>query len=217
MNDNEHLNEPDSQPAPELESHSLSLAADAGEAAPAMAPMQTHEPLLLLAERMDELTATLAEANRISRERERIIDRLHDENQKMRSGEVQQMIDPVLRDLVRLYDELIRTTDSYAQRNEALMQEVLRDWRFFAEMVADILYRQGIERMETKAGDPFDPMQHRACAAVPAPEQARDRTIARLVRTGFCGPARVLRPADVEVFRFKVEEGSESGTANDNS
>ena len=45
--------------------------------------------------RLEKLQAGLNEANRISQDRERIVDRLHEENQRLRTGELRQAMAPI--------------------------------------------------------------------------------------------------------------------------
>jgi molecular chaperone GrpE len=172
--------------------------------APATSPPDLHDEGLLrdLAERVEYLVRLLEESNRLSQERERIIDRLHQENQQLRQGELQQAMLPVMRDLVRLYDDLTQRARGYASRAEATPQEAARDFDCFAEMVTDILYRQGVERYGAREGDAFSSKEHRALGAVQTPEQERERTVARVVRDGFRSESRVIRILEAEVYRY---------------
>jgi molecular chaperone GrpE (heat shock protein) len=153
-------------------------------------------------ERFDELCQVLDEANRISQDRERIIDRLHQENQQLRSGELQQAMMPFLRDLIRLHDDLLLTAHRYLDQKA----EAGQDFESFSEAAADILYRYGVERYIAVEGTPFNPKEHRALAAIPTEEAALDRTIARVVRAGFRIETRVLRPLETEVYRAQAVE-----------
>lgn len=176
------------------------------------------EVLRALSERMEHLTRSVEEANRLSQERERIIDRLHQENQELRQGELQQAMLPIFRDLVRLHDDLRQTSLSYPARTQCSPQEVARDFECLAEMVSDILYRQGVERYESREGEPFNPKEHRVLSAVATHEQSRDRTVARIVRDGFRSDSRIIRLLEAEVYRYapatpaRAEEGEEAGS-----
>lgn len=154
---------------------------------------------------LTELARALEESNRISAERERVINRLYEENQRLRAGELQQALMPVLRDLMRLYDDLHKTATAYSGRASSDPAEVLREWEYYRDSILDILYRQGVEPCATTQGSPFDPKEHRACGTVSTNERHQDRTIARVVRAGFRTEARLLRTADVEVYRAGTE------------
>lgn len=164
-----------------------------------------EERLSSLVEQVESLARLMEEANRLAQERERIIDRLHQENQQLRQGELQQAILPIFRDLVRLYDDIRQTTRVYGSRTEITPQQVARDFECLAEMVTDILYRQGVECYEAHEGDLFNPKEHRVLAALPTPEQAKDRTIARSVRDGFRTDIRPVRLLEAEVYRYVAD------------
>jgi molecular chaperone GrpE (heat shock protein) len=163
----------------------------------------TEELQARIDERFDELCQSLDEANRISQDRERIVDRLHQENQRLRSGELQQAMMPFFRDLIRLHDDLSQTALRYATPTES---EASRDFQSFGEAVADVLYRHGVERYTVDVGTPFNPREHRALAAVPTTEAALDRTIAKVVGAGFRYETRILRPLEAEVYRARTAE-----------
>ena len=148
--------------------------------------------------RFDELGGWLNESNRIATERERIIDRLHQENQQLKSGELQQAMLPLFRDLIRLHDDLQQTSQRYAGQDNA---EAARDFQSYSEAAADILYRYGVERYDAVAGTAFNPKEQRAMAAIPTADESLDRMIAKIVRSGFRTESRNIRLLEAEVFR----------------
>jgi molecular chaperone GrpE (heat shock protein) len=152
------------------------------------------------------LSGQLEETNRISRERETVIDRLHQENQRLKQGELQLALLPILRDLIRLYDDLKLTAANYAGQAATGSERYVNDLCCYRETVADILYRHGVERIEVAPGEDFNSKEHKAVAAAPAAGQEQDRKISRLVRDGFRMEAKVIRNAEVEVLRYKTPE-----------
>lgn len=193
-------------------------------AIPAEAPPIEMDIVLLqsLAGQLDKLAGSVEEANHLAQERERIIDRLHHENQQLRQGELQQAILPVFRDLMRLFDDLRQTARSYSSRTEIVPQQAIRDFECFAEMVTDILYRQGVERYEAREGQQFSSAEHRVLEAIPTDEEAKDRTLARCIRDGFRNDSRIIRLVEAEVYRYRspapttasVEEASNEQAEN---
>jgi molecular chaperone GrpE (heat shock protein) len=150
---------------------------------------------------LTELVRAMEESNRISAERERVIDRLYEENQRLRAGELQQALMPVLRDLMRLFDDLQKTVTAYSGGASLDPGQALREWEYYRDSALDILFRQGVEPCAVNEGTSFDPREHRACGTVTTSEQSQDRTIARVIRAGFRSEARIIRTADVEVYR----------------
>jgi molecular chaperone GrpE len=185
-----------------------STSVSATEASPSAAettsaPDTTQGPRWL-ADSLAKLRDEVAEANAISRERERIIDRLHEENKRLRAEALDRLAEPLLRDLIRLSDDLGKTVAAYSAK-DSTPPAILADLRSYADAVQDILYRQGVEPFDAAQGTPFDPKTHRALATVPAGEGDRDRTIARVIRVGFASGARVLRLLEAEVYRARSD------------
>jgi molecular chaperone GrpE (heat shock protein) len=148
------------------------------------------------------LSDQLKETNRISQERESVIDRLHRENQKLKQGELQQAVLPIFRDLIRLYDDLKSTASKYSDQEGAGNENVVKDLSCYGETVIDILYRYGVEKIEARAGDDFSSKEHKAVAAAPTAEQGQDRKISRIIRDGFSAEAKIIRNVEVEVLRY---------------
>ncbi|MBI5169532.1 MAG: nucleotide exchange factor GrpE [Candidatus Eisenbacteria bacterium] len=160
----------------------------------------------LLVARLDDIGAQLRETNRIAEHRERSVDRLHDEVVSLRGGELIQAMMPVLRDLVRLYDDLDQVAARYAERGES----AARDFGLFRDTVQDVLYRQGVEPYTAAPGDPFDARLHRAYKVVPTVDPSLDRKIARVLRIGFRSELKPVRMLEVDVHRH--EPAAATGT-----
>lgn len=205
--------------APELAPEAVTVepVVEVAEAAPDVAQAQHdgaasddgeagHAVAALLA----GLSEQLKETNRISQERESVIDRLHRENQKLKQGELQQAVLPIFRDLVRLYDDLKTTAATYSDRGAAGDENVVKDLGCYGEMVIDILYRYGVEKIEARAGDDFNSKEHKAVAAAPTAEQAQDRKISRIIRDGFRAEAKIIRNVEVEVFRSAAPQAEDA-------
>ncbi|WP_045876175.1 hypothetical protein [Pseudofrankia sp. DC12] len=146
------------------------------------------EELATVARRLDELA-------RLRRHDVELVDRLHEENGKLRQGELTEAMGPLLRGLIRLHDQMSSLGADDPQS------------------VAGILCKQLLQVLDISAdvrpyiavpGSPFDPTRHLALRGVGTDDPARDRTIARGVRPGFVrGSSTVLRPAEAEVYRHR--------------
>jgi molecular chaperone GrpE len=76
------------------------------------------------------------------------------------------------------------------------------------EHMDSVLARQGVRRIG-EAGEPFDPTKHEA-VEVRETEEAPDRSVVAVVRSGYARGDRVLRPAEVVVARAPRAGGPES-------
>lgn len=168
-------------------------AADAGD----------HEPLGELAARLGRIEQHLAESHRRAAHREAVIDRLHEENQRLRDGVARVLLEPVTADLIRLHDQLTRE----AKRLGAAGQDG-RLLRSFADDVELILDRCAIETFSAEPGDPFQRGRHRAVGVVPCAEESQHNTVAEVVAAGFYerDTSQVRRPLQARFHRFSPEE-----------
>ena len=164
--------------------------------------------LAVLAGRLDTVDGQLSEFHRRSAHRESIIDRLHEENQRFRGGIERAILDPVVADLIRLYDQL----GQEARRLEAggAGQRLLRS---FADDVAEILDRCGYEVYSAALGDPFDRDRHRPLGVVPCADESRHNTVAEVVAAGFAERAtgRVRRPLHARFYQYSPGPGAAQG------
>jgi molecular chaperone GrpE (heat shock protein) len=141
-----------------------------------------------LGRRMDELA-------RLGDRREQLVDRLHADNQRLRAGELGQVQAPILRELIRTYDLVVRLGAEGGSGGGDL--ELVR------RRLLDGLESSGVTPLEPAAGEAFDASRQVAAERVDASQQELDMTVARTLRIGFVQDGeRVLRPADVAVHRY---------------
>jgi len=138
--------------------------------------------------------------------RERIIDRLHEDNQRLRAGDRQLVLRPVLTDLQRLRNDLLRQAG--AVPGEMGGDAVGALLRSYAHSVELSLERGGVEVLRPAPGDPFDAARHRPQAVLPAPGPEADGTVADVLADGYFETVteRVLTPATVRVRRWTQQQ-----------
>jgi molecular chaperone GrpE len=159
-------------------------------------------------ERLAAIEAQLAEFNRRASHREAVIDRLHAENQELRSGVRRAILEPAVVDLIRLHDGLCREAGRVADEVTAGLVSS------FAGDVELILDRCGLELFTAEPGDPYRPGEHRPVAVVATKDRKRDNTIAEVVSPGFRERegSRVRRPAQVRVHRHQKPPGKDGSS-----
>jgi molecular chaperone GrpE len=178
------------------------LPADPTDAAPEpdlgarLSAVEAH--LAAMRERLDEDTARAAA-------RERVIDRQHAEIQRLRSAERSGVLRPVVTDLYRLRNDLLRQA---ATVPAAITGEQVRSLlRSFADEVTDALERCGVGVLPNAAGTGIEPGRHQIATAVPTDEGERDGTVAEVLADGYAeiDTGRVIAPARVTVYRCERE------------
>ncbi|RMI37390.1 nucleotide exchange factor GrpE [Actinomadura harenae] len=126
--------------------------------------------------------------------RESVIDRLHEENQRLRRGELESMLEPVRAALYKVHDALRQAAASPPEPEQAakLLGEC-------ADEVADALARTGSVRFAVKPGQPYDASRHRPVERVEVDDPDRDGTVVAALTDGFEKGDRVVRKAEVRV------------------
>jgi molecular chaperone GrpE len=159
-----------------------------GEPAPA-------DPRPPLASVLEDFDARLAEAQRLLGRQSELTERLHAENTSLRAGELRSAQLPLVRDLMRLCDDV--------ERMSAVAGESVGDLELVHASLLDILARNGIETFGAGPGEPFDARLHSAAGVDPTEDEQLDRTVAEVVRSGFrWDSGDVIRAAEVRAYRF---------------
>jgi molecular chaperone GrpE (heat shock protein) len=137
----------------------------------------------------------LEEAQRLLARQSDLVDRLHAENQTLRAGELRNAQLPLIRDLLRLHDDVGRMREAC---------ESDHDLRLVQEGLADALARNGVESYAPDSGEGFDPRLHAAAGVESTAEESLDRTVAEVTRQGFRWESGdTIRVAEVRAYRYR--------------
>jgi molecular chaperone GrpE (heat shock protein) len=175
-------------------------------------------PLERIAAVLAAVRSELAQANERAAARERIIDRLHEENQRLRAGERQLLLRPVMVDLSRLRNDLLRQAATLPE--DTVRAQVVTLLESFACSVEQALERCGVYPICPAPGAEFDPRQHLAMDTVPARDGERDGQVAQVLADGYRDSVtgRVLTPAQVKVARWiPPTQPEQQASGNDRS
>jgi molecular chaperone GrpE (heat shock protein) len=161
---------------------------------------------------VDRLAVATERENERAAHRESVIDRLHDENQMLRRGEVQAMLDPVRAALYRLHDMVRRESARWAEPRPPDAAHAGPLLAAIADEIAEALARTGAERFTVQPGAPFDPARHRPVGTVRIADPALDGTVVTARSDGFSQGEQVLRRAEVVIGQIS---GSRPGADRD--
>lgn len=140
------------------------------------------------------LQTSLDELVRLTRRADDHVAELHSENQRLRAGELASVTLPLLRDVVRLHDEV-------DQLSSAAAPEAQDDLALVRSRLLDTLARWGLTAYSPAPGDALDATRHNGVGAV-ASSDGEPGTVATVRRVGFAhDDGRTFRAADVEVHR----------------
>lgn len=155
---------------------------------------------------LDRLAAATEREHERAAHREAVIDRLHDDNQLLRRGELQAMLEPVRTALYRLHDMVRRESARWAAPDRPDGAHAAPLLAAIADEIAEALARTGAERLAVASGEPFDPARHRPVDTEPVADPALDGAVVAVRADGFGQGGQILRRAEVVI-------GRASGTA----
>jgi len=125
--------------------------------------------------------------------RERQIAVLHAELETHRRGLYQQILRPVLTDLIGVYDEAARVASGGAAS--------------LLESIQEVLLRNGVMSF-TCEGDRVDRSRQQVIEIVPTSQADQDRRVARRLRPGFELAGKILRPEWIAAYRYARDGGA---------
>jgi molecular chaperone GrpE len=160
---------------------------------------QAHAELSMLKEQQAELEAAKQQAQEMKDKFLRA--RADLENYRRRAAKDVERAresgaDSVILAVVPVYDDLGRALDAGVKDPSTLIPGI--------EAVRSGLERNlealGIKKVGN-IGDPFDPTYHEALSSIPAPDDESKGNIAQVFQVGFAKDERLIRPAQVVVYR----------------
>ncbi|GIF26530.1 hypothetical protein BJ973_000974 [Actinoplanes tereljensis] len=143
--------------------------------------------------------------------REAVIDRLHEENQLLREGQRRSLLQPVLVDLLNLYDGLFQQSRRLTGMPERAAEQAL--FESFADDVAMALERCGAMITTAEPGEPYERGRHVAAGFTDHVDPAADGTVAEMVAVGLIDQenGQIRRPVRVRLYRAVVPEKLRTG------
>ncbi|HWR47654.1 MAG TPA: nucleotide exchange factor GrpE [Pseudonocardiaceae bacterium] len=163
--------------------------------------------------RLAAVEATLAEvAQRFAGEsdralaRERVIDRQHAEIERLRTLERAGQLRPVVTDLCRLRNGLLRQAGTVPA--EMTGPQVATLLESFAATVEEMLERCGVVVLPEEVGAAFASSRQQVAAVVEINDPGRDGTVAEVVQDGYAeiDGGKVVVPARIRLHRYVTKE-----------
>lgn len=165
---------------------------------------------------VESLREALATSLRAQEHQHRLLDKIHDEKERLREAEQRRQRDPILRDLIQLSDMCVRTSRQWKVRRDVSVETTEKVSAVLLEVAADvalILERQGLEEFAPLPEDKFIRGEAKAIAARPTADAALDGVICEIRKPGYRLGERVLRFSEVVVWRLEHSSDSTGGSA----
>jgi molecular chaperone GrpE len=165
-----------------------------------------HDSLARLTEAVSDLASQAGSHHARAEARERVIDNLHAEVERLRVGAEGLVLRPVVMDLQNLRADLLHQARVLpAEVSRKFVADLLDSFALSVELA---LERCGSVPIRPSVGDPFSAREHHAIKRVPALHPDQDQTIADVVADGYrsVSTERVTKQPRVHVYRWTAEE-----------
>jgi molecular chaperone GrpE len=181
---------------------------------------QDGELIAEIAASVRELAHSSERYHARAQQRESVIDHLSAELERLRRGERRGLLRPLLVEICRLRNDLLRQAGELPADFDAERAALLL--RSYAESAELALENSGVVAFAPDGGDAFDPRMHRRVGGEPAGDPALVGRIARVRRDGYLDvdAGSPIAPAEVVVFAAAAGEGpqgNQAGTAGEAS
>jgi len=113
------------------------------------------------------------------------------------------LLESLLSELINVLDNMNRATEAAKEKHN--FNSLLDGINIVQKHFLDILKNQGVELINVKIGDPFDPYIHHAVLHESSEEYSID-SITKILQTGYKIGDRILRPAMVVTSSGKKAE-----------
>jgi molecular chaperone GrpE (heat shock protein) len=154
---------------------------------------------------VDRVEARLAADAERAAARERVIDRQHEEIERLRSAQRAGQSRPTVVDLYRLRNDLLR--QAAAVPADMTGTEVAALLSSYADTVEEALERCGTTVMPRSVGAPFEAGRHRVASVAATRDPKLDGTVAAVVQDGYVDlDDAVVAPARITLHRYVEEE-----------
>lgn len=177
-----------------------------------------------LRDAISSLTEQIATDHARAAAREKIIDRLHGEVERLRAGEVRLLLRPVIADLRRLHHDLLAEARSAAGAISPAQAVALLE--SFAESAELALERCGIAVIRPEPGGRCQPGPHQVTGIKPTGDDGLDGRIFQITSEGYLDvdSGRPIAPARVIIYRAcqpeaepEPDQRAEAGTRTEES
>jgi molecular chaperone GrpE (heat shock protein) len=164
------------------------------------------ELLVQVAAATQEIAAAANRYHARAEQREGVIDYLRSELDQLRRGERRGLLRPVLAELCRLRDDLLKQAATLPVDFSADQAADLL--RSYAETIELTLENNGVVTYAPDSGDPFNPRLHRRISGAPTADPALAGHVAGIQRDGYLDieANSPIAPAEVSVYAVTTGE-----------
>jgi len=161
---------------------------------------QATELLVTISGNVERLAAAAERYHARAEQREAVIDNLHSEVDKLRRGERRGLLRPLLVEVCRLRNDLLRQAEDLPGDFDAERARLLL--RSYADSMELALEDSGVATFAPEPGDRFEPRLHRRVGGEPTDDPGLAGSVARVRRDGYLDTDSNTPVAPAEVVLF---------------
>jgi molecular chaperone GrpE (heat shock protein) len=151
--------------------------------------------LAALGDRVDAIAAAAAEFSRLRSRDTDLINRLHDDVTRLRTGEIAAALNPAVSGMIKLHDQMVSLG--------ALNDPASPVGMLHTQLLQIMELTCGVKPFTPVAGERFDASRHTGMRRIATTDSSVDGTIAAPIKAGFARTdGSVVRVAEVEVHRL---------------
>lgn len=137
--------------------------------------------------------------------KEKAFNKLYEEmkEQKEQAALFDKAVEPLLRDLLLLYDNMKQFESSLVNQQDLSKEKILQNFKYIVDDLIETLYRQDVIPMNEDFSTPFNSKLQRAIKTEFTDNVSEDYGILKILRNGFKWREKILRPQEVMIKRFK--------------
>jgi molecular chaperone GrpE (heat shock protein) len=145
--------------------------------------------------RIGDLAEAAAELSRLRSRDTDLIARLHEDNTRLRNGEIASALNPVVVGMIKLHDQMVSLG--------ALADPASAVGMLHTQLLQIMELTCAVRPFSPVQGEHFDASRHTGTRRIPTTDAAADGTVAGTIRVGFArADGSVVRVAEVEVHRL---------------
>ena len=171
--------------------------------------IEIMKTLEVMDEKMEKMNQLFIQKIQHTTHEEKILDQMHAELQKYKEDMYSQLIRPVLLDVIEIRDSIIRMSKSFAAKPEGEQSVPLKTFSDYAFDMQDILEKNNIIIYDSKDGDDFNALKHRAIKKVFTSEEQLHGKIAESLSSGYDYQGRAISPEKVAVYIYQQPKEAE--------
>ena len=169
------------------------------------------ELLEQLNDKIDEINMLFVQKIQHTEYQEKIVDRMHAELQKYKEDMYAQLVRPILLDLIEMRDSITRVSGNFALKEEEERFVPLKTFSDYTFDIQDILEKNNVIVYDSKEGDDFNALKHRAIKKITTPVEELHGKIAESLSSGYEYLGKTISPEKVIVYIYQKPEDMDGG------